>query len=74
MKKGLVMVAVLSMGIVVGVPLVSYGMQKEKKIEQWGSVLATNYEKGKKSDNGVAEYKLALEGQYSQNTEALFNQ
>ena len=36
------MVAVLSMGIVVGVPLVSYGMQKEKKIEQWGSVLATN--------------------------------
>lgn len=73
MKKGLVMVAVLSMGIVVGVPLVSYGMQKEKKIEQWGSVLATNYEKGKKSDNGVAEYKLALEGQYSQNTEALEN-
>ena len=34
MKKGLVMVAVLSMGIVVGVPLVSYGMQKEKKIGQ----------------------------------------
>lgn len=48
MKKGLVMVAVLSMGIVVGVPLVSYGMQKKRKLSSGAACLLLTMRKGKK--------------------------
>ena len=72
MKKKLLLVAILCMSIVVGIPLVSYGKQKEEKSEQWGKVLETIYEsESQNSEKG--KYKLALEGQYADCAEDLEN-
>lgn len=72
MKKKLLIVAILSMSIVVGIPLASYGRQKEEKSEQWGKVLDTIYE-SEDQNSEECEYKLALEGQYAACTEDLEN-